>query len=71
MLPMIYVNVPEHLPHGPGNGRNIGIETATGEWLAFLDCDDMYSMTAFTDIYNAITSIPEASITALFATSQE
>ena len=54
MLPMIYVNVPENLPHGPGNGRNIGIETATGEWLAFLDCDDMYSMTAFTDIYNAI-----------------
>lgn len=51
---MIYVNVPEHLPHGPGNGRNIGIETATGDWLAFLDCDDMYSMTSFTDIYNAI-----------------
>lgn len=69
MLPMIYVDVPDKLPRGPGNGRNIGIDTATGEWLAFLDCDDMYSMTAFTDIYNAINYKKEgelASVTTSF-----
>ena len=54
MLPMKYIDVPDELPHGPGNGRNVGLEIATGDWIAFLDCDDMYSMTSFTDIFNAV-----------------
>lgn len=54
MLPMVYTTVRNDLPHGPGNARNAGIDIATGEWIACLDCDDMFSMTSFTDIYNTI-----------------
>lgn len=69
MLPMKYTKVAENLPHGPGNARNAGIDIATGDWIACLDCDDMYSMTAFNDIYNTILSKDDdylASITTSF-----
>lgn len=54
MLPMVYTKVDDSLPHGPGNARNAGLDIATGEWIACLDCDDMFSMTSFTDVYNTI-----------------
>ncbi len=27
---------------GPGNARNAGLEAATGSWIRFLDCDDVF-----------------------------
>lgn len=69
MLPMVYTTVKNDLPHGPGNARNAGIDIATGEWIACLDCDDMFSMTSFTDIYNTIQQVDNdklASITTSF-----
>ena len=28
--------------HGPAGSRNIGMEMAKGEWIIFLDCDDLF-----------------------------
>lgn len=33
---------PDHGNHGAGASRNLGIEKATGEFIAFLDADDYY-----------------------------
>ncbi len=35
-----YFYAPEHT--NLGEGRNLAAEKATGEWLAFLDCDDLF-----------------------------
>jgi glycosyltransferase involved in cell wall biosynthesis len=33
---------PDQQNHGAGASRNLGIEKATGEFIAFLDADDYY-----------------------------
>lgn len=40
---------------GPGNARNIGIENATGSYIAFLDADDIYQPTSIEVLYKNIT----------------
>lgn len=48
-----------------------GADTVEGSFRKAVKDESDRATQAETDIYNAITSIPEASITALFATSQE
>ncbi|RJF85767.1 glycosyltransferase family 2 protein [Sphingomonas cavernae] len=46
---------------GPGGyaARNLGIDKADGDWIAFLDADDMWAPTHLADIAAAIARTPE------------
>lgn len=47
---------------GPGGyaGRNLGIEAATGDWIAFLDADDLWAPNHLAALATCITDAPEA-----------
>ncbi len=47
---------------GPGVARNIGIDRATGDWLIFVDSDDMLSNDALNKLYTVIDSSKELDI---------
>lgn len=40
---------------GPGNARNIGIKEASGEYIGFVDSDDLVDTTMYEKLYNVIT----------------
>ena len=48
------VSVLRNTHTGPGAARNMGIDAATGEWLAFLDADDEYAPEAFATILKRV-----------------
>jgi len=51
-----------HLPenHGAGGARNVGIAEAKGEYIGFMDCDDVIDRTMYEKLYTA--SIPDVDI---------
>jgi GT2 family glycosyltransferase len=49
---------------GPSNARNLASAVARGEWLSFLDADDLYAQDALTARLQAAQRCPEAACVA-------
>lgn len=47
------------LIHCPGNTKETGARVASGEWITFIDHDDLFTDNAFKDVYNAINEDKE------------
>lgn len=50
---------------GPGAGRNVGLDNATGDYILFLDADDELNEEALNNISRTISLNPEADIFSL------
>ena len=48
------------IPHkGPGAARNAGIKQATGDWIAFIDSDDLWNSNKISEVSKIIVEHPE------------
>ena len=56
----IKYQVLENRHQGPGATRNVGIQQAQGEWIAFIDSDDLWLPNKLEVISGAILKNPEA-----------
>ena len=61
-LKMPSVRLLDRAPPGPGGyaARNLGIEAASGDWIAFLDADDLWAPNHLAELAEAIANHPEA-----------
>jgi glycosyltransferase involved in cell wall biosynthesis len=48
------INLEEN--HGPGGARNFGIKAAKGDYVAFMDCDDLVKSEMYESLYQAAVS---------------
>ena len=44
LLPMRYLVTDESMDRGPGNARQLGLDNACGEWIGFMDADDLLAV---------------------------
>lgn len=58
--PHIRSKIVENPHRGPGATRNTGIEEATGEWIAFIDSDDLWLPNKLQVVSKSIVEHPEA-----------
>ncbi len=47
---------------GPANARNLGIASATGEWIAFLDADDFWRTDHLARLVETVSRFPMADV---------
>ncbi len=53
-LNIVYLKTKEREIHCPGNTRMDGLEKATGEWITFIDNDDLFEENVFKYVKNGI-----------------
>lgn len=56
-----YFEAPPEI-RGPGSARNYGLERAAGEWVLFLDADDLILPNHFENLLSAVQKNPEATL---------
>lgn len=61
-LPIKIAHVAQDLPNGPGNARQAGLDIATGDWVGFLDVDDVIPTGAIQKVMNTIKQVATAKV---------
>lgn len=59
-IPVQVVHVAEGLPNGPGNARQAGLDVATGDWIGFLDVDDVFTTNTVQTIVKTLDELEAA-----------
>ena len=54
LLPMRYFVTDESMDRGPGNARQLGLDNACGEWIGFMDADDLLAPDALRYVDKAV-----------------
>lgn len=60
LLPMRYFVTDESMDRGPGNARQLGLDNACGEWIGFMDADDLLAPDALRYVDKAVSQCEDA-----------